>query len=191
MKEGSTVTLRNAKIDMYRGSMRLAVDKWGRVEVAEPASFTVKEDKNLSLIEYELVNVVVDWICDFHCLLMRIKQSEQGNLLLSMDICSCSWKLHFRKRDLGNWLYQDASYCCSCVDGSFCLNQWNRLIVFKQNKGLPSRSCLVVLLSIYFWILCIFSFICLRSYLSEYMYGRRNWIDGVDISWESLVGLEE
>ncbi|XWS22595.1 hypothetical protein CRYUN_Cryun29cG0049800 [Craigia yunnanensis] len=34
------------------------VDKWGRVEVAEPVSFTVKEDNNLSLIEYELVNVV-------------------------------------------------------------------------------------------------------------------------------------
>ncbi|KAJ9169566.1 hypothetical protein P3X46_017743 [Hevea brasiliensis] len=58
MKEGTTVTLRNAKIDMFKGSMRLAVDKWGRVEVTEPASFTVKEDNNLSLIEYELVNVV-------------------------------------------------------------------------------------------------------------------------------------
>ncbi|XP_009363556.2 uncharacterized protein At4g28440 [Pyrus x bretschneideri] len=58
MQEGSTITLRNAKIDMWKGSMRLAVDKWGRVEVAEPASFTVKEDNNLSLIEYELVNVV-------------------------------------------------------------------------------------------------------------------------------------
>ncbi|XWS63660.1 hypothetical protein CRYUN_Cryun06bG0120200 [Craigia yunnanensis] len=58
MKEGTTVTLRNAKIDMFKGSMRLAVDKWGRVEVAEPASFTVKEDNNLSLIEFELVNVV-------------------------------------------------------------------------------------------------------------------------------------
>ncbi|KAI7747055.1 hypothetical protein M8C21_017166 [Ambrosia artemisiifolia] len=34
MKEGSTVILRNAKIDMYKGSMRLAVDKWGRVERA-------------------------------------------------------------------------------------------------------------------------------------------------------------
>ncbi|KAJ1423044.1 Nucleic acid-binding, OB-fold [Sesbania bispinosa] len=54
MKEGSTVILRNAKIDMFKGSMRLAVDKWGRVEVTEPASFTVKEDNNLSLIEYEL-----------------------------------------------------------------------------------------------------------------------------------------
>ena len=60
MKEGATVILRNAKIDMFKGSMRLAVDKWGRVELTEPASFTVKEDNNLSLIEYELVNVVVE-----------------------------------------------------------------------------------------------------------------------------------
>ncbi|OIV99251.1 hypothetical protein TanjilG_06556 [Lupinus angustifolius] len=55
---GSTLILRNAKIDMFKGSMRLAVDKWGRVEVTEPASFEVKEDNNLSLVEYELVNVV-------------------------------------------------------------------------------------------------------------------------------------
>ncbi|KAL2505166.1 Nucleic acid-binding [Abeliophyllum distichum] len=58
MNPETTVILRNAKIDMFKGSMRLAVDKWGRVEVTEPASFTVKEDNNLSLIEYELVNVV-------------------------------------------------------------------------------------------------------------------------------------
>jgi replication factor A1 len=58
MKTGATVTLRNAKIDMFKGSMRMAVDKWGRIEVSEPADFTVKEDNNLSLIEYELVNVV-------------------------------------------------------------------------------------------------------------------------------------
>lgn len=60
MKEAATVILRNAKIDMFKGSMRLAVDKWGRVELTEPASFTVKEDNNLSLIEYELVNVVAE-----------------------------------------------------------------------------------------------------------------------------------
>ncbi|XP_048321163.2 uncharacterized protein At4g28440 [Ziziphus jujuba] len=58
MKPGTTVILRNAKIDMFKGSMRLAVDKWGRVEVTEPANFEVKEDNNLSLVEYELVNVV-------------------------------------------------------------------------------------------------------------------------------------
>ncbi|KAL3851345.1 hypothetical protein ACJIZ3_013227 [Penstemon smallii] len=57
MKPGNTVILRNAKIDMFKGSMRLAVDKWGRVEATEPANFVVKEDNNLSLVEYELVNV--------------------------------------------------------------------------------------------------------------------------------------
>ncbi|KAH9300132.1 hypothetical protein KI387_011715, partial [Taxus chinensis] len=54
MKEGVTVIIRNAKIDMYKGTMRLAVDKWGRVEVTEPASFTVNGDNNLSAVEYEL-----------------------------------------------------------------------------------------------------------------------------------------
>ncbi|XP_058095801.1 uncharacterized protein At4g28440-like [Magnolia sinica] len=58
MKPDTTVILRNAKIDMFKGSMRLAVDKWGRVEVTEPAKFVVKEDNNLSLVEYELVSVV-------------------------------------------------------------------------------------------------------------------------------------
>ncbi|RDX75028.1 hypothetical protein CR513_45141 [Mucuna pruriens] len=58
MNAGATLTLRNAKIDMFKGSMRLAVDRWGRIEVAEPADFEVKEDNNLSLVEYELVNVV-------------------------------------------------------------------------------------------------------------------------------------
>ncbi|EER93484.1 hypothetical protein BDA96_01G100500 [Sorghum bicolor] len=59
MKPGTTVELRNAKIDMFKGSMRLAVDKWGIVKAAESsAEFTVKEDNNLSLIEFELVTVV-------------------------------------------------------------------------------------------------------------------------------------
>ncbi|GMH14368.1 hypothetical protein Nepgr_016209 [Nepenthes gracilis] len=58
MMPDTTVILRNAKIDMFKGSMRLAVDKWGRIEVTEPASFDIKEDNNLSLVEYELVNAV-------------------------------------------------------------------------------------------------------------------------------------
>ncbi|QCE09701.1 replication factor A1 [Vigna unguiculata] len=58
MNAGATLTLRNAKIDMFKGSMRLAVDRWGRIEATEPANFEVKEDNNLSLVEYELVNVV-------------------------------------------------------------------------------------------------------------------------------------
>ncbi|KAK4792124.1 hypothetical protein SAY86_022559 [Trapa natans] len=57
MQPGATVILRNSKIDMFKGTMRLAVDKWGLVEVTQPADFEVKEDNNLSLIEYELVNV--------------------------------------------------------------------------------------------------------------------------------------
>ncbi|KAL3636891.1 hypothetical protein CASFOL_019190 [Castilleja foliolosa] len=57
MKPGNTVIIRNAKIDMFRGTMRLAVDMWGRIEVTHPAVFVVKEDNNLSLVEYELVTV--------------------------------------------------------------------------------------------------------------------------------------
>ena len=58
IKLGATVILHKAKIDMFKGSMRLAIDKWGRVEVTEDANFVVKEQNNLSLVEYELVNVL-------------------------------------------------------------------------------------------------------------------------------------
>ncbi|KAI9197951.1 hypothetical protein LWI28_007276 [Acer negundo] len=58
MKPDTTVIIRNAKIDMFRGNMRLAVDKWGRIEVTEPADFVVKEGNDMSLIEYELVKLV-------------------------------------------------------------------------------------------------------------------------------------
>lgn len=59
LKAGTIVTLRNARIDIYKGSMRLAVDRWGRIDVeTELPDFTVKEDNNLSLIEFELVTVV-------------------------------------------------------------------------------------------------------------------------------------
>jgi len=59
MKDGNSVVLRNAKIDMYKGSMRLAVDKWGIIEAAkEPAEFTPKTDFDLSAVEYELVPVL-------------------------------------------------------------------------------------------------------------------------------------
>eukprot|EP01116_Phalansterium_solitarium_P008658 TRINITY_DN22601_c0_g1_i1.p1 TRINITY_DN22601_c0_g1~~TRINITY_DN22601_c0_g1_i1.p1 ORF type:complete len:142 (-),score=0.96 TRINITY_DN22601_c0_g1_i1:179-604(-) len=55
---GRTVVIRNAKIDMFKGYMRLAVDKWGKVEfAAEPATFEVNTAHNLSQIEYELVTV--------------------------------------------------------------------------------------------------------------------------------------
>ncbi|GAB4823009.1 hypothetical protein N2152v2_010055 [Parachlorella kessleri] len=58
MKSGNFVIVRNAKIDMFRGSMRLAVNQWGKIEAAaEGTSFTPKTDNNLSLVEYELVQV--------------------------------------------------------------------------------------------------------------------------------------
>eukprot|EP00850_Spirogloea_muscicola_P001353 SM000005S17150 [mRNA] locus=s5:452934:453563:- [translate_table: standard] len=60
-KEGATLALRNAKVDTYKGAMRLAVDnRWGRVEAAPPAQLAGEPrlDNNLSLLEYELVYVV-------------------------------------------------------------------------------------------------------------------------------------
>ncbi|GKE21732.1 nucleic acid-binding, OB-fold-like protein, partial [Tanacetum coccineum] len=46
---------------LFKGSMRLDVDKWDRVEVTEPANFVIKEYNNLSLAEYEFVNVVEEF----------------------------------------------------------------------------------------------------------------------------------
>lgn len=59
MKTGATVILRNAKIDMFKDTMRMSVDKWGRIEVTDPVSFEVNRDNNLSLVEYEVVTVPV------------------------------------------------------------------------------------------------------------------------------------
>jgi len=56
--EGQTLTLRNAKIEMYRGCVRLVVDKWGLVQEAEDQiNVSPKEDNNLSEVEYELVAI--------------------------------------------------------------------------------------------------------------------------------------
>ena len=57
MKEGSIVIMRNATIVMYKGSMRLAVDRWGSVETTDSADFSANVDCNLSLIEFELITV--------------------------------------------------------------------------------------------------------------------------------------
>lgn len=40
--EGEYLILRNAKIDMYKGSMRLAVNQWGKVERTEKQDFEPK-----------------------------------------------------------------------------------------------------------------------------------------------------
>ncbi len=57
---GRTLTFRNAKIEMFKNRMRLAVDKWGIVETANGIAIdseTVnRKDNQLSEVEYELVD---------------------------------------------------------------------------------------------------------------------------------------
>ena len=54
---GRSVTVRNAKIEMYKGHMRLVVDIWGLIE---PSETELNEQplasNNLSDTEYELVD---------------------------------------------------------------------------------------------------------------------------------------
>eukprot|EP01089_Gocevia_fonbrunei_P009272 TRINITY_DN2139_c0_g1_i2.p1 TRINITY_DN2139_c0_g1~~TRINITY_DN2139_c0_g1_i2.p1 ORF type:complete len:100 (-),score=29.48 TRINITY_DN2139_c0_g1_i2:54-353(-) len=58
VQPGETIIARNAKVDMFKGFMRLAVDKWGKLEKStDPASFEVSTTFDLSAIEYELVEV--------------------------------------------------------------------------------------------------------------------------------------
>ena len=54
-KSGTTITVRNGKIDMFKGTMRLAVDRWGSIKSANDADFAVKTDYDLSAVQYELV----------------------------------------------------------------------------------------------------------------------------------------
>ena len=44
IKPGTTMILCNAKIDMFKETMRLAIDKWDRLKVTEPANFEVLEN---------------------------------------------------------------------------------------------------------------------------------------------------
>lgn len=54
-KPGCTITVRNGKIDMFKGTMRLAVDRWGSIKSSNDADFAVKTDYDLSAVQYELV----------------------------------------------------------------------------------------------------------------------------------------
>jgi replication factor A1 len=48
-KPGSYIILRNAKVDMFRGSMRLAVNQWGKVEIdPNPTPLEVKVGNTLT-----------------------------------------------------------------------------------------------------------------------------------------------
>jgi len=59
--KGSSLVVRNGKIDMFRGHMRLTVDKWGLIELAPPNLVIPQQPLNttikLSDPEYELVDV--------------------------------------------------------------------------------------------------------------------------------------
>jgi len=53
---GKSVIIRNAHVKMFKGYIRVCVDKWGKLEVApEPHEFDTKEEPNISGTEYELV----------------------------------------------------------------------------------------------------------------------------------------
>jgi len=56
VKKGATLILRNSKIEMFKGHMRLAVDKWGKLETSPtPLTEDISTTENLSETEYELV----------------------------------------------------------------------------------------------------------------------------------------
>ena len=56
MKVGTTVRVHNGKIDMIRGTMRLALEQWGLLkEESGGEEVLPNRDNNLSLVEYELV----------------------------------------------------------------------------------------------------------------------------------------
>eukprot|EP00475_Leptophrys_vorax_P012223 TRINITY_DN1863_c0_g1_i2.p1 TRINITY_DN1863_c0_g1~~TRINITY_DN1863_c0_g1_i2.p1 ORF type:complete len:157 (-),score=57.46 TRINITY_DN1863_c0_g1_i2:210-680(-) len=55
---GQSVIIRNSKVEMFKNHMRLAVDKWGLIEIAEKKfDFKVDAARNLSAVEYELIEV--------------------------------------------------------------------------------------------------------------------------------------
>jgi len=58
----NNIILRNSKIDMFKGFMRLAVDKWGKLELNTnaPDFGEVSTQNDLSGVEYELVTVPED-----------------------------------------------------------------------------------------------------------------------------------
>jgi hypothetical protein len=52
---GALLRVQNAHVRMVKGFMRLVVDKWSTVKTADAVEFdTVKEDNNVSKVEFEL-----------------------------------------------------------------------------------------------------------------------------------------
>ena len=60
VKEGATITIRNAHANVVREHLRIEIDRWAKVEVTANKGDAVKSvnlKNNLSDIEYELVPV--------------------------------------------------------------------------------------------------------------------------------------
>lgn len=57
IKEGETITLRNAHANVVKEHLRLEVDRWAKVEKSTQKVATINTSNNASDIEYELVNV--------------------------------------------------------------------------------------------------------------------------------------
>jgi replication factor A1 len=57
-KKKSVLIIRNGKIEMFHGFMRLAVDRWGRLQEVDGSDLSgdINTDNNKSSTEYELVD---------------------------------------------------------------------------------------------------------------------------------------
>eukprot|EP01026_Neomeris_dumetosa_P073840 TRINITY_DN763_c1_g1_i1.p2 TRINITY_DN763_c1_g1~~TRINITY_DN763_c1_g1_i1.p2 ORF type:complete len:154 (-),score=24.56 TRINITY_DN763_c1_g1_i1:758-1219(-) len=57
--EGKYLTIRNAKVDIVQGRIRLVVDQWGKIEFKDDVEeqFDANMEVNVSAVEYELKNV--------------------------------------------------------------------------------------------------------------------------------------
>ncbi|WJX64283.1 hypothetical protein P8452_49087 [Trifolium repens] len=59
LRRGKTISLRNARVEVPNGSMKLMVARAEDIEDAPDAAFTVKLDNSLSLIEWDRIDVAV------------------------------------------------------------------------------------------------------------------------------------
>ncbi len=60
VREGASITIRNAHANVVKEHLRIEVDRWAKVEACkESVTEKVNTSKNLSDIEYELVTVKV------------------------------------------------------------------------------------------------------------------------------------
>jgi hypothetical protein len=57
MEPNAWVVMHNAKIDMFKNNMRLAVNQLGKIEPSQDPGWAINLDYNMSSIEYELVQV--------------------------------------------------------------------------------------------------------------------------------------